>query len=101
MLASLFHYDPQFRGKRVATFHNQRDYIFFRYCQCFGYGFVLFPCSMAFFRSEFVLNPSAMNLVPGTGTLKKQYYDFQVAVPPLDINIVSGKIIRIPADPAL
>jgi rRNA maturation protein Rpf1 len=30
MLASLFHYDPQFHGKRVATFHNQRDYIFFR-----------------------------------------------------------------------
>ncbi|XP_023342592.1 ribosome production factor 1 isoform X2 [Eurytemora carolleeae] len=31
MLASLFHYDPQFTGKRVATFHNQRDYIFFRH----------------------------------------------------------------------
>lgn len=33
MLASLFHYDPEFRGKRVATFHNQRDYIFFRHHQ--------------------------------------------------------------------
>jgi ribosome production factor 1 len=31
MLAALFHYDPQFNGKRVATFHNQRDYIFFRH----------------------------------------------------------------------
>ncbi len=31
MLAALFHYDPQFQGKRVATFHNQRDYIFFRW----------------------------------------------------------------------
>ena len=31
MLASLFHYEPQFRGQRVATFHNQRDYIFFRH----------------------------------------------------------------------
>lgn len=31
MLASLFHYDPQFTGKRVVTFHNQRDYIFFRH----------------------------------------------------------------------
>lgn len=31
MLASLFHYDPQFQGKRVVTFHNQRDYIFFRH----------------------------------------------------------------------
>lgn len=30
MLASLFHQDPQFRGRRVATFHNQRDFIFFR-----------------------------------------------------------------------
>ncbi|XP_077500421.1 ribosome production factor 1 isoform X2 [Amblyomma americanum] len=31
MLASLFHYDPQFQGRRVVTFHNQRDYIFFRH----------------------------------------------------------------------
>eukprot|EP00088_Acartia_fossae_P035574 TRINITY_DN3667_c0_g1_i1.p1 TRINITY_DN3667_c0_g1~~TRINITY_DN3667_c0_g1_i1.p1 ORF type:complete len:330 (+),score=55.34 TRINITY_DN3667_c0_g1_i1:42-1031(+) len=31
MMASLFHYDPQFEGKRVVTFHNQRDYIFFRH----------------------------------------------------------------------
>uniref|UniRef100_A0A0A9WF81 Putative ribosome production factor 1 n=1 Tax=Lygus hesperus TaxID=30085 RepID=A0A0A9WF81_LYGHE len=31
MLASLFHYDPEFKGRRVVTFHNQRDYIFFRH----------------------------------------------------------------------
>ena len=31
MLASLFHYEPEFVGKRVVTFHNQRDYIFFRH----------------------------------------------------------------------
>nr|CAG4650323.1 EOG090X09U6 [Sida crystallina] len=31
MLASLFHYDPQFKGRRAVTFHNQRDYIFFRH----------------------------------------------------------------------
>jgi len=31
MMASLFHYEPQFTGKRVVTFHNQRDYIFFRH----------------------------------------------------------------------
>jgi len=31
MLACLFHYEPQFTGKRVVTFHNQRDYIFFRH----------------------------------------------------------------------
>jgi len=31
MLASLFHYEPQFKGQRVVTFHNQRDYIFFRH----------------------------------------------------------------------
>ena len=31
MLASLFHYEPEFRGKRAVTFHNQRDYIFFRH----------------------------------------------------------------------
>lgn len=31
MMASIFHYDPDFVGKRVVTFHNQRDYIFFRH----------------------------------------------------------------------
>ncbi|XP_007421442.1 ribosome production factor 1 isoform X2 [Python bivittatus] len=31
MLASLFPHDPQFVGRQVATFHNQRDYIFFRF----------------------------------------------------------------------
>ena len=31
MMASLFHYEPQFRGKRAVTLHNQRDYIFFRH----------------------------------------------------------------------
>ena len=31
MLASIFHYDPQFKGRKVVTFHNQRDYIFFRH----------------------------------------------------------------------
>jgi len=30
MLAVLFPHDPQFRARRVVTFHNQRDYIFFR-----------------------------------------------------------------------
>ena len=31
MLAALFHYQPEFKGRRVVTFHNQRDYIFFRH----------------------------------------------------------------------
>lgn len=31
MLGALFHFDPEFKGRRVATFHNQRDYIFFRH----------------------------------------------------------------------
>jgi len=31
MLASLFHFEPNFEGRRVVTFHNQRDYIFFRH----------------------------------------------------------------------
>ncbi|XP_045111574.1 probable ribosome production factor 1 [Portunus trituberculatus] len=31
MLGALFHYDPEFKGRRVCTFHNQRDYIFFRH----------------------------------------------------------------------
>lgn len=31
MLGAIFHFDPQFKGRRCATFHNQRDYIFFRH----------------------------------------------------------------------
>lgn len=30
-LAALFPYNPQFTGRRVVTFHNQRDFIFFRH----------------------------------------------------------------------
>uniref|UniRef100_A0A0E0PT81 Brix domain-containing protein n=1 Tax=Oryza rufipogon TaxID=4529 RepID=A0A0E0PT81_ORYRU len=31
MIQSLFPQEPNFRGRRVVTFHNQRDYIFFRH----------------------------------------------------------------------
>ena len=31
MLGALFHQRPEFRGRRVCTFHNQRDFIFFRH----------------------------------------------------------------------
>ncbi|KAK7078766.1 hypothetical protein SK128_015062 [Halocaridina rubra] len=31
MLGALFHYEPEFKGRRVCTFHNQRDFIFFRH----------------------------------------------------------------------
>ncbi|CAI0470192.1 unnamed protein product [Linum tenue] len=31
MIQSLFPQNPDFRGRRVVTFHNQRDYIFFRH----------------------------------------------------------------------
>lgn len=31
LITSLFQYDPQFHGRRVVTFHNQRDYIFVRH----------------------------------------------------------------------
>lgn len=31
LLASLFPQNPQFQGRRVVTFHNQRDFIFFRH----------------------------------------------------------------------
>ena len=34
MIQSLFPQDPNFRGRRVVTFHNQRDYIFFRHHRC-------------------------------------------------------------------
>ncbi|KAE9414868.1 hypothetical protein Angca_008422, partial [Angiostrongylus cantonensis] len=31
MFACLFPHDPKYLGRRVVTFHNQRDYIFFRH----------------------------------------------------------------------
>jgi len=31
MLGALFHQEPNFKGRRVITFHNQRDFIFFRH----------------------------------------------------------------------
>jgi len=31
LLTSLFPHDPQYQGKHVITFHNQRDFIFFRH----------------------------------------------------------------------
>lgn len=31
MIQSLFPQDPEFKGRRVVTFHNQRDFIFFRH----------------------------------------------------------------------
>lgn len=34
LLGTLFHFDPDFKGRRVITFHNQRDYIFFRHHRC-------------------------------------------------------------------
>lgn len=30
MLAALYPQNPEFLGRRVVTFHNQRDFIFFR-----------------------------------------------------------------------
>ena len=31
MFASLFPQNPEFKGRKVVTFHNQRDFIFFRH----------------------------------------------------------------------
>lgn len=30
MLGAVFHHSPEYEGRRVCTFHNQRDFIFFR-----------------------------------------------------------------------
>ena len=34
LLTALFPQQPQFVGRNVATFHNQRDFIFFRRHRC-------------------------------------------------------------------
>jgi len=36
MIASLFPHDPNFKGRRVVTFHNQRDFIFFKHHRYIG-----------------------------------------------------------------
>jgi ribosome production factor 1 len=46
MLGALFHYNPEFEGRRAVTFHNQRDYIFFRHYRfvCVGGVYFEFNC---------------------------------------------------------
>jgi len=40
LIQSLFPQDPNFRGRRVVTFHNQRDFIFFRHHRCVSVVFI-------------------------------------------------------------
>lgn len=43
MFASLFSQDPNFKGRRVVTFHNQRDFVFVRHHRWGGW----WRCSQA------------------------------------------------------
>jgi ribosome production factor 1 len=54
LLASLFHYDPEFKGRRVVTFHNQRDYIFFRQHRYDDHSFFLFVIPLPKFLRFFL-----------------------------------------------
>ncbi|KAH9787167.1 Brix domain-containing protein [Citrus sinensis] len=40
LIQSLFPQSPEFRGRRVVTFHNQRDFIFFRHHRCVPLEFI-------------------------------------------------------------
>lgn len=44
MLGALFHYESEFKGRRVVTFHNQRDYIFFRHHRYNNLVFIVVEC---------------------------------------------------------
>ncbi|PRQ57266.1 putative anticodon-binding, Brix domain-containing protein [Rosa chinensis] len=44
---SLFPQEPNFRGRRVVTFHNQRDFIFFRHRRCASFA-IFSSCSDPF-----------------------------------------------------
>jgi ribosome production factor 1 len=48
MLGALFHYNPEFEGRRAVTFHNQRDYIFFRHYRFVCVGGVCFEFNCIF-----------------------------------------------------
>lgn len=43
MFAALFPQNPQFLGRQVATFHNQRDFIFFRFHRWVSTNLILTP----------------------------------------------------------
>lgn len=66
MLASIFHYDPEFKGRRVVTFHNQRDYIFFRH-----HRWAHQQRSYVYQMSRFKINLACPPLIPGTSLKMK------------------------------
>jgi ribosome production factor 1 len=47
MVAALFPLDPQFRGRRVVTVHNQRDFMFVRHHRCIS-GLALYQLNCMF-----------------------------------------------------
>lgn len=60
MLGALFHYQPEFKGSRVVTFHNQRDYIFFRHHK------------YDYFNDMFNKEKNNINNITGTSLILKQ-----------------------------
>ena len=68
MLASLLPQDPEFRGRRVITLHNQRDYIFFRHHR------YVFEQKAGQRKSEHTghLAPAVAPPPPGSSARKKQ-----------------------------
>ncbi|PRQ33243.1 putative anticodon-binding, Brix domain-containing protein [Rosa chinensis] len=47
LIQSLFPQEPNFSGRRVVTFHNQRDFIFFRHHRCASFA-IFSSCSDPF-----------------------------------------------------
>ena len=56
MIQSLFPQDPEFKGRRVVTFHNQRDFIFFRHHRYNSYK--LLNCHLFQIIGDFLYNVS-------------------------------------------
>lgn len=58
LIQSLFPQDPNFRGRRVVTFHNQRDFIFFRHHRYVSVACVSYcnKNSILFYRFGFLTN---------------------------------------------
>lgn len=56
LIQSLFPQSPNFRGRRVVTFHNQRDFIFFRHHRwvVFVFYFLILTCV----SERFLINES-------------------------------------------
>lgn len=70
MLGAIFHYQPDFKGRRAVTLHNQRDYIFFRHHR---YKFIKGQTALRELGPKFTLKLQHLQ----RGTFDSKYGEFE------------------------